>query len=309
MNRMGLIASAVAAALLLASCDDFEEFARAKEDFHYSYPLQPGGRLDIDNTNGSIDITGWDRNTIDVSGTKYAPSEDRLRDIQIKVDVNGNSVSIRTESPKDSFHGGFGAHYTIRAPSRLFLDRAETTNGSFSIEDLEGGGRVTSTNGRISLARDSGDYQVETTNGSIDLEECSGIERAETTNGGVRGQLKTGAIEAQSTNGGIDFTILKPQDDKPVRVSTTNGGITLSLAEFHGNPISAETTHGGLTLRLPGDTNAQLTASNSFSSITMDLPLSSTEELRKHDVRGQLGKGGALISARTSSGSIHIEKY
>ncbi len=302
-------AGVLACALVLAGCDDLNGFDRAREDFHYSYALQPGGRLDIDNTNGSIDISGWDRETIDVSGTKYAPTNDRLRDVQIKVDVRGNTATIHTDTPKDFFHGGFGARYSIRVPRQIMLSRAQTTNGSLSIEDLDGGGHVTSTNGRISMARDSGDYELRTTNGTIEMEECSGVERAETTNGGVRGRLKQGAIEAESTNGGIDLTILKPQDGKRIRLETTNGSITLAMAEFNANAISADTTHGHVTLRLPGDTNAQLSATNSFSSITTDLPLSSTEEMSKHDVKGKLGNGGALISANTSSGSIHIEKY
>src|SRR5690242_3021442 len=116
MKRVWMGAGILVAVALLSSCDDFEDFDRAKEDFHYSYSLPPGGQLDMDNTNGSIDITGWDRSTIDVSGTKYAASDDRLRDIQIKVAVNGNNASIRTETPKDFLHGNFGARYTIRVP-------------------------------------------------------------------------------------------------------------------------------------------------------------------------------------------------
>ena len=309
MKRIWIGAGIVAAVAVLFACDDFEGFDRAKEDFHYSYALQPGGRLEIENANGSIEITGWDRNTLDVSGTKYAGSNERLRDIQIKVEVSGNNASIRTETPKDFLHGGFGARYIIRAPRQITLARAHTTNGSFSIEDLEGGGHVTSTNGRISLARDRGDYDVNTTNGAIDVEECSGIERAATTNGGVRGRIREGAIEAKSTNGGIDFTIVTPQEDKPVRLSTTNGAVTLAMAEFHGNPITAETTHGGVTLRLPSDTNAQIQARNGFASISTDLPLSSTEQISKHELKGRLGNGGPVISASSTSGSIRIEKY
>lgn len=309
MKRCCTGIAVLAAATVLSSCDDFTGFDRAKEDFHYSYSFQPGGRLDIDNTNGSIDVTGWDRNTIDVSGTKYASTDDLLKDVQIKVNVSGNNVSIRTETPKELFHGGFGARYLIRVPRQITLTRAHTTNGSFSIEDLEGGGHVMSTNGRISLARDTGDYELGTTNGTIDLEECSGVERATTTNGSVRGRLRAGAIEAESTNGGIDFTIAKPQEDKAVRLSTTNGSITLALTEFHGNPINAETTHGGVTLRLPADTSAQLNAHNSFSTISTDLSLSSTEEVSKHELKGRLGNGGPLITASSTSGAIRIEKY
>lgn len=308
MMKTMLGGALIAATVVLASCDDMEELSHAKEDFHYSYAFQSGGRLNIDNANGSIEVAGWDRNTIDISGTKYAPNEQTLRDVQIKVDISGDTARIRTETPKDFFMGNYGAKYLIRAPRQLLIENTVTTNGNVTIEDLTGGGRAHTTNGHVSLARDEGNYEVETTNGGIEMEELSGSERAETTNGAVHARLKTGSLDVRSTNGGIDLTILSPQDAKPIRAGTTNGSITLALAEFHQNPITAHTTNGSITLRLPPDTNADVNAHNSHSSIVTELPLSTTEEMSKHQVRGQLGKGGAEIEASTG-GSIHIEKY
>ncbi len=309
MHRRFLALGILAAAAALSSCDDFEGFAGARQDFHYSYAIQPGGRLEVGNTNGSIEIAGWDRNTIDVSGSKYAPTETELRDVQIKVDVNGNSAVVHTEIPHDFWHGNFGAHYMIRLPRQVRLDLVRTTNGSVTAEDLEGGGEVRSTNGRISLSRDTGDYDIETTNGTIDLDELMGDTRAQTTNGGIHGRLKGGAIDASSTNGGIDFTIEKPKDDRPIHVHTTNGGITLALAEFHDNPVTAETTHGSVTLRLPSDTNARISAHTSFARITSDLTFSATEDISKHELNARLGHGGSQIAVHTTTGGIRIERY
>lgn len=296
-------------AVLLSSCGDFGDFDRVKEDFHYSYPLQPGGRLELQNRNGSIEIVGWDRNTIDVSGTKFAPSTNRLEEIKISVNVSGNNVSIATEWPKDSWHGSYGAKYIIRAPRQTTVTRTQTTNGSVSVEDLEGGGHVTSTNGRISMARDTGDYDVQTSNGAIEFEECSGSERAHTTNGAVRGRLKAGSVDSESTNGSIDLTLMQPSNGQRIRASTTNGSVVLALAEFHDNPLNAETTNGSVTIRLPNDTNAKVNVETTVSSISNDLTLSSTDENSKHRLSGQLGKGGPLISATTTTGAVHLERY
>jgi hypothetical protein len=308
MTRMWMGIALISGGLLI-SCRGLGDFDRLKEDFHYSYPLQPGGRLELDNRNGSIDIVGWDRNAIDVSGTKSAPTTDRLQQIKINVSVSGNTASIATEWPKDSWHGSYGAKYMIRVPRQSALTRVQTTNGSVSVEDLEGGGHVTSTNGRVSMARDTGDYDLHTTNGAIELEECSGSERAHTTNGAVRGRLKAGSVDSESTNGAIELTLMQPSSGQPIRASTTNGGIVLALAEFHDNPISAETRNGGVTLRLPSDINAKINAKTSVSSISNNLTLSSTDENSKHRLSGQLGKGGPLISATTTTGSVHLERY
>ena len=102
---------------------------------------------------------------------------------------------------------------------------------------------------------------------------------------------------------------MQPSAGQPVHASTTNGGITLALAEFHENPLSAETTNGGVTLRLPTDTSARIDLKTSIAGITNNFSLSSTEESSKHRLSGQLGKGGPLISATTAVGGIRLERY
>lgn len=309
MGRTLAVVSSVFGLTLLGGCDANGDFGQVTEDFHYSYPLQSGGQLELNNINGSVEISGWDRDSIDVSGTKYASEQAALHDINVKVSANGNRANVVVDMPRTHWHGSRGVRFHVRVPRKIMLERAETTNGSVTAEDLEGGGRIRSTNGKLTLARLTGDYDVQTTNGSIQLDDCAGFEKAETTNGAIRGRIKDGAIQAQSTNGTLDLAVEKPTDSKPMRLSTTNGSLTLALAEFHANPINAETSHGSVTLRLPNDTNANLEAETSMASISNDLSLSSVEERSKHSLRGRLGNGGPSISASTSMGSIRIQRY
>jgi hypothetical protein len=304
MTRIGLTVL-IASVAGLCGCDDIGGFGRVQQDFHYSYGMKPGGHLEVDNRNGSISIIGWDRDSIDIAGTKYAPEDAALKDVHIKADVNGNIALITTESPSGTW-GNYGASYTIHLPRSTVVSRAKSTNGSVSAEDLNGGGSLVSTNGRISLHRDDGDFDVRTTNGSIEYADCGGVERAETTNGSVRGTIKAGAFEARSTNGSIDLTLAKPRADRELRASTTNGSIRIALNEFAGNPIRANTTHGSITLRLPHDANALIDAHTSVSRISTEFPVSA-EESDKHELRGQLGHGGPVISLTSTTGSIRIE--
>jgi DUF4097 and DUF4098 domain-containing protein YvlB len=293
---------------LLASCGNFGQFNQFKEDFHFSYPFQAGGRLDLSNQNGAVEIAGWDRNVIDVSGTKSASSRDDLQRIKVVVDVQGTSASISTKFPETGFGHSHGVQYLVRVPRNTVLGQAHTTNGAISAEDLEGGGNVSSTNGRIFLARDTGDYDGHTSNATIEFEECSGNVKAETTNGTVRGRLKAGAVDAHSTNGAIDVTLLNPPDGGMVRGSTTNGSVTIALSSYHGNPITAESTNGSITLRLPSDANAHVTANTTLGSVTYDFTVNGSVSSSKHHLSGDLGNGGPLISAHTTSGSVHIER-
>ena len=87
--RAKLILPALAAGLVvLAGCDyeDFGGFERYHEDFHYSYPLKAGGRLAVDGFNGSVEVSVWDQETVDISGTKYARSQEETADLKIEID-------------------------------------------------------------------------------------------------------------------------------------------------------------------------------------------------------------------------------
>ncbi|HEX4232461.1 MAG TPA: DUF4097 family beta strand repeat-containing protein [Bryobacteraceae bacterium] len=296
-------------ALLTTSCVDMGAFDQVKEDFHYSYPFPAGGRLDFSNRNGSAQIAGWDRNEIDVSGTKSANDRADLTQIKINVDVHGSAASVSAEFPQGGFGRSYGAQFVIRVPRRTVLGQAQTTNGSISAEDLEGGGRLSSTNGRILLARDAGDYDGYTSNATIEFEECSGNLTAVTTNGAVRGRLKSGGADVRSTNGSIDVTLLNPPNGGSVRASTTNGSVTLALAGYHANPINVESTNGSVTLRLPSDANAHLDAHTNVGTVNYDFTVNGSVSSSKHSVSGDLGSGGPPIMVHTTVGGIHIEKY
>ena len=74
----------IATAALLSSCDldeigSFGNSQAYQKDFHYSYALKPGGRLAVDNSNGSVEITGWDQDKVEIDGTQYG-STPELRD-------------------------------------------------------------------------------------------------------------------------------------------------------------------------------------------------------------------------------------
>src|SRR5579864_4969705 len=106
-----------ASALVLAA-----DGGRYREDFHYSYPQTAGGKLTVDNFNGSLEITGWDQNTVDVSGTKYASSQDLLNAIKVEVSNSANAVQVRTSRPGGVHMGSQGAKYIIRVPRRTMLE-------------------------------------------------------------------------------------------------------------------------------------------------------------------------------------------
>ncbi|MGB7720233.1 MAG: hypothetical protein WBL65_10055, partial [Bryobacteraceae bacterium] len=95
--RAKLLLPILAAALLgLAACDieDFGGFDRYRQDFHYTYPLKSGGRLSVETFNGSVEVSGWDQETVDISGSKYAATQEAADALKVAIDNSPDSVSI-----------------------------------------------------------------------------------------------------------------------------------------------------------------------------------------------------------------------
>ena len=78
--RLPLLALAALAVVPFQIACDFDSIAEAsdhfKEDFQYSYDLKPGGRLTLETFNGSVEIVGWEKDSVQVTGTKSAGREE-----------------------------------------------------------------------------------------------------------------------------------------------------------------------------------------------------------------------------------------
>src|SRR5579863_7739261 len=98
MSGLARAAPVAVAFLALSGCiyvGDFGDGGRFKEDFHKTFPLDPGGTVTIENSNGAIEIMGWEQNSVEVNGTKYASSQDLLESLRVEMSGSPTSVRIR----------------------------------------------------------------------------------------------------------------------------------------------------------------------------------------------------------------------
>jgi len=283
--------------------------SRYREDFHYSYPQAAGGRFTVDNFNGSVEITGWDQNTVDISGTKYAESQELLHQMRVEASSSGNAVGVKTTRP-DYRHGNCGAKYIIHVPRRTELEDVHSSNGSVRVEDLEGNAHLTTSNGSVHLGRVRGNVEARSSNGSIEVSEVRGNVNFRTSNGGVHGDNVEGAFEAETSNGTIRVHLRDTEAGQPIRLSTSNGGIDLQVDVPRQNDVVASTSNGPITVRMPAGMGASLHAStNSNGSVRSDFDvLLHSGEISKHRMEGTIGGGGPKFDLTTSNGNIALLK-
>src|SRR5579864_6042747 len=301
-----------AIAILLTGCDpdewgSFGDSHAYEKDFHYSYALKPGGRLAVENFNGSVEITGWDKDTVEIDGRQYA-STLALRDA-IKIDVTASDglVQIRTIRPPDR-HWNMGVKYVIRAPRKVNLDRIVSSNGSMKVDEIEGITRLHTTNGSIRTSRVRGDLDASTTNGGVDIDDLDGPATIRTTNGRVTADGIRGALQAFTTNGSIHARLVKPEPHRPVKLQTSNGGIDLTMDSLADNEVRASTRNGGITVKLPSMAGAHIHAHTSHSSIHTDFDVKQEDGGGKNHLDGIIGSGGPTVELTSSNGSIRLLK-
>lgn len=295
-------------AIFLAGCDEMDLGGlgvsdRYREDFHYSFALNPGGSVRLENFNGSVEISGWDKNTVDIDGTMYASTQYRLKEMKIDIAPSAGSITIRTIPPIDR-HGNAGARYTIHVPNKTMLASIASSNGAIRVEGVEGDAHLRTSNGSVRATRLVGPLDVQTTNGTVDVSEITGDTTLHSTNGTIRAEVRKGRFGASTSNGSITAHLMEA-DAGPVRLSSSNGHIELTMDV--AREVHATTSNASITVRMPSAAGAVVDAHTSNSSITCDFDVSvHGGMMSKHHLEGTIGNGGPMLELGTSNGSIKL---
>jgi DUF4097 and DUF4098 domain-containing protein YvlB len=225
--------------------DDRERYCDVREQ---TLPARASLRVD-GRENGGIEVIGSDRNDIRVIAkiqTQAGSASDaKAMADQIRIETGDE---IRADGPSTRWRSSWSVSYEIHVPRKMSLD-LRATNGGISIENVDGRLEFETTNGGITLVGVAGNVRGETSNGGVDVRltgdrwSGEGLD-VRSTNGGVDVSIPanySARLETGTTNGGMDIGFpvtvqgrlnrhLTTQlgDGGPlVRVTTTNGGVTL----------------------------------------------------------------------------------
>jgi DUF4097 and DUF4098 domain-containing protein YvlB len=307
MRTKTLLALLGAALVCLPACDvvDWGDHGHFSRDFHFNYPLRAGGRLSVEGFNGLVEVSTWEQETADISGTKYGPTPEAADALRVDIDHPGDSITIRAARPSE-WRNHLGVRFVIKVPRGTIYDRITTSNGPIRTADGAGPSKFRTSNGPISVQGLHGSVDAQTSNGPMEFTGVEGDIVAHTSNSRIHADRVTGNFEAESSNGPIHAEIVRA--DSPIHVETSNGPIDLTLAGSLTHGLRARTTNSAITLHMPGDANAHVVAHTSNSSITTDFAVAMQGEISKRDLDAVIGAGGPMIDLTTSNGPIRLVK-
>lgn len=312
MRTLARLLPMLSASLLMSGClyvGDFDDAGTVHEDFHSTHPLNAGGGVTVESFNGSIEVRGWEQNSVEVNGTKSAGHQSALDAIKIEIDSSPGSLRIRAVRPPGSYRHT-GVRFAIRVPHTAVLDLVSTSNGRIELEDVEGRARLQTSNGGIRVSKVKGEVEARTSNGAIEAHDVEGNVNFHTSNGSIRAETAHGSFEGTTSNGSITARLNDPAGNRTVRAESSNGHIELTLDGKQLPDVRASTSNSSILLRLPAGANARVRAGTSHASVTSDFDglMSDADRHRRSELHGAIGSGGPLIDLTSSNGPIRIYK-
>src|SRR5690242_3428191 len=215
--------------------------------------LAPSGSLSIDGRqNGGVAVKGWDQNQVLVRARVQtaAPTEADAVALGQQVRIETRGSKIFATGPEGDRNHHWDVSYEIFVPRRQ-------------------------------------DVSIETHNGGIVISEVSGKIDFEAVNGGVVLKRVGGAVRGSTTNGGLVIELAGDRwDGETLDVSTTNGGVVMTVPENYSAHLETGTVNGGINVDFP---------------VTVQGPINK-------QLAVNLGSGGATVKAVTTNGGVRIRR-
>jgi hypothetical protein len=186
---MKRIAFAVLAALLLPTA------AAAQRKIEERFPASPTGFVRITNMVGSVKVTGWDQDSIVITGTVW---DTKNEPFGVGRGANGTKFGIWDTGEKEMKPSQFLVRVPANSPVWV-----KTASAEITVEGVTGGLDLYSVSGAITVTGSPRELTAESMGGAIDVAASSRVVRAKTASGDIA--IRGAIVDATATtvSGGL----------------------------------------------------------------------------------------------------------
>lgn len=300
------------------------------QEFDYSfketYEISTPAKLDLSSFDGDLDIIPSDGNKILVyyiakkGGRLLKINRSELeKDIIIEVGQTKNELRIsarnRHENRGFSFESSLGVAFKVYVPKETSC-HLKTSDGSISLEKLNGDQSCKTSDGSISISTISGEVHAKTSDGDVNVKQIKGFVDVGTSDGTITLSSINGNVDASTSDGNIKLD--KVRGDIAVRTSdgyidfreisgsfkasTSDGNIKGNVVELK-NELTLKTSDGNIDVTIP----SQLGLDLDIKGESLDVPFKNfSGKFDEKHVRGQSNGGGIPVVLTTSGGNVTL---
>lgn len=212
------------AALLLSGC--VLALFSEKEEIDLVIDVEEGAVLEVYNRNGSVNISAWDGDHIDLHAVKRSTLGSKPDQVEIEVNSVENSIIIETVYLDD--RANVSVSFDLKVPSSLSVEMVESSNGSITVKGT------------------TGDLSARTSNGSVELDEINGEVRARSSNGSIKITGTGAVLQAETSNGKVQVEL--PEINDNISISSSNGSITVYISLHLDAFLMMNTSNGNIAV-------------------------------------------------------------
>jgi len=322
-----ILAGLAIIAIILAASAPLRASDFAQGSFDRSLKVSGHVELEVTTGSGSITVRSGDAGTVSVHATirvrddwSGGNAEEKVRKLESNPPIvqNGNSIRIgNIEDPE--LRRNVSISYEVITPAETTLN-SKTGSGNQSIEGLRGAVEAGTGSGGLVIRNVGGELRANSGSGNIELASIGGKVRANTGSGSIRANGLAGAVVGDTRRGNVRLQQTAPGD---VKVRTGSGSVepenvhgALSVQTGSGTiTVQGEQTgewrleagSGTINVHLPSQAAFEVSARTRSGSISVEQPVTVQGTIGRHELRGKVRGGGALLDLRTGSGNIRID--
>lgn len=230
--------------------------AQAREQVDETRPFADNGRLEVSIVSGSVEVRGWNRPEIRVSGTLESKND------QLRFDVSDSDAFVSVFEERE--HRGRrrerrqdgDANLVIQVPRATRLSIV-SVSAEIDVSNTSLFQRLESVSGDIQSTLQSSEGKFRTVSGQIKVEVIGNSERVEahSVSGDIDIRGVSGEIRLETVSGDLDVTAKR---FSRLDVHTVSGDLDLTGNFASGGEISAESVNGDMRLELPSLYNTEI---------------------------------------------------
>jgi DUF4097 and DUF4098 domain-containing protein YvlB len=280
-----------ALALALASA------APAQSPVNRRVALDPDASIRVFNLTGSIKITGWNKDSLAVTGTLS-----RYGGKLFYFGGSGRGAKLGIEAPDGQEPDG-PSHLEVFVPTRAKV-WIKAATADISVTDFTGNLDIYSISGSIRVTGNPMQVYAESMDGSVEVNGTAPWIRAKTASGGITLAGGGEDVGVTSVSGAI---VVQGANVTRGRFESVTGDIRYDGDISRGSSLTFESHSGVVELRLPPAVSADFNVNEFQGKIVNELTGAVARPLRD---RGGLelaftsGKGGADVAIRNFKGAV-----
>lgn len=271
------------------------------DEQHREIEASPDGTVTISNVAGSIEVSGWSRNVVEVDADLGSDVE------ELVVECDGDEVLVKVRVPRNKGRNDISSRLNVRVPERSSLDVAGVS-ADIEVRDVFGEQRLHSVSGDVVTQAFESDVSVEVVSGDVEVLGDRKPIHAKITS--VSGDVDVaglhGDIEASSVSG--DLTIADGRFQR-ADAHTVNGDLVFRGEMIEGGRLDIETVNGSVNLHFDGDIAARYDI-ETFNGAIRNCYGPESQRTSRYTPGRELkfteGSGATRVTIRTLNGGVRM---